>query len=76
MPRPGQPGAMEFNGTNVSKFLKNWNIECDDYALNESQKCIRLPNYCMPSIKDIVKLLGGYETHDWAALQKELKDLY
>jgi hypothetical protein len=76
MPRPGQPGAMEFNGTNVSEFLENWNIECDDYGLNDSQKCIRLPNYCTPVIKDIVKLLGGYETRDWAALQKELKDLY
>jgi hypothetical protein len=76
MPRPGQPGAMEFNGVNVMEFLKNWNIECDDYGLNDVQKCVWLPNYCTPIIKDIVKLLEGYASHDWTVLQKELKELY
>jgi hypothetical protein len=67
---------MELNGTNVSEFLENWSIECDDYGLNDVQKCVRLPNYCTPAIKDIVKLLKGYVSHDWVVLQKELKDLY
>ena len=34
MPRPGQPGALLFDGTGISDFLKDWNIECDEYGLS------------------------------------------
>jgi len=31
MPRPGQPGAPFFDDTNVTEFLRRWNIECEDF---------------------------------------------
>jgi hypothetical protein len=60
MPHPGQPGAMQFDGKNITEFLEEWNIECEDFGLTEAQRCARFPNYCTTDIKDTVKLLPGY----------------
>ena len=38
MPRPGQPGALSFDGTGVSDFLKDWNNECEEYGLTDAQQ--------------------------------------
>ena len=76
MPRPGQPGAMQFDGKNITEFLEEWNIECEDFGLDERQRCARFPNYCVPSIKETVKLLPGYVTSNWATLQDDLRKLY
>jgi hypothetical protein len=27
MPRPGQPGALHFDNTNITEFLRRWNNE-------------------------------------------------
>ena len=32
------------------------------------------PHYCISSIKDVVKLLPGYETQAWDELQSEIKN--
>jgi hypothetical protein len=42
-------------GTNVTWFLDDWDLECD-HGLSDAQKCTRLPNYCTPVIKDLIKL--------------------
>src|SRR2546423_1264510 len=76
MPRPGQPGAMQFDGKNITEFLEEWNIECEDFGLDEPQRCVRFPNYCIPTIKETVKLLPGYVTPDWTTLQADVKKLY
>ena len=41
MPCPGQPGALYFDGMNISEFLKNWDIEYEDFDLTNEQKCFR-----------------------------------
>ena len=76
MPRPGQPGAMEFDGRNVTEFLDEWNLECEDFGLGATQRCARFPNYCIPTIKDTVKILPGYLAKDWVMLQNDLRKLY
>ena len=76
MPRPGQPGALVFDGNNVSEFIKNWNFECHDYGYTDSDKCSRLPYYCTRSIKDVVELFPGYIASDWTAFEKELRQFY
>src|SRR5271169_4351129 len=76
MPRPGQPGAMQFDGTNITEFLEEWNIECEDFGLTNTQRCARFPNYCTLAIKEVVKLLPGYVTTNWDTLQSDLKNLY
>ena len=76
MPRPGQSGALHFDGKDISEFLDDWNLECDDYGYNDAKKCTHFPNYCEGTIKDVVKLLPGYVSRDWTALQADLKGLY
>ena len=67
MPRPGQLGSMLFDSNNITDILEDWNIEC---GFTDAQ------NYCNPTIKDLVKLLPGHGTHDWTALQANLKENY
>src|SRR5947207_10305615 len=76
MPRPGQSGVLHFDGNNISEFLDDWNLECDDYGYDDEKKCTHLPTYCKKTIKDIVKLLPGYVSKNWAVLQADLKGLY
>ena len=78
MPRPGQPDALEFDGNNVTEWLEEWNLQCEDYGLTDPKKCARLPYYCVPAIKDVVKFLPGYmsDPPDWTVLQNDLKELY
>jgi len=76
MPRPGQPGALLFDNTNVTEFLRKWNIESEDYGLSDAQKCVRIPDYCTPETKETIELLEGYRIGDWAKLQAEIKGLF
>ena len=76
MPHPGQSGALHFDGNNISEFLDDWNLECDDYGYDDKKKCTHLPTYCKKTIKDVVKLLPGYVSQNWAILQADLKGLY
>jgi len=76
MPRPGRPGAMQFDGKNITDFLEEWNIEGEDFGLTQAHRCARFPFYCTSEIKETVKLLPGYIAEDWVALQTEVKQLY
>jgi len=76
MPRSEQPGAPHFDGTDITEFLRRWNIECEDVGLSSSQKCDRVPFYCTPDVKDVVELLDGYLEKDWTKLEKDLKEQY
>ena len=76
MPRPGQPGALHFDNTNISEFLHRWNNECEDFGLTDPQKCTRLPDYCTSETKDTIELLSGYKDKNWTTLQSELKSLF
>ena len=76
MPRPGQPGALSFNGENVSKFVVAWEMDCSDFGLDEEQKCTRLAYYCTKTVESVVKHLPGYIAKDWEALKKDLRSLY
>src|ERR1700694_4268543 len=76
MPRPGQPGALHFDDTNVTEFLEEWENECEMFGLTGVQKCMQLPGYCLPDTKDLVKLLPGYKERNWEVLRQELKGLF
>jgi hypothetical protein len=75
MPRPRAPGALQFDKNNITKFLRKWNQECDDYGLSDEQRCIRLPDYCMADIETIVDCFSGYRKKDWTKFQEELRAL-
>ncbi len=76
MPRAGQPGALSFDGNNVTDFLKDWDMECEEYGLTDVQKCKKLPRYCNKDIGEAIQMLQGYVNEDWTVLQQELKQLF
>ena len=74
MPRPSQPGAVEFNNMNVTEFLNEWERFCTDYRLSEQEKVERLPSYCSDlDTRETVKLLSGYAAKDWKSLRSDLR---
>jgi hypothetical protein len=73
MPRPGQPGALKFDGRKVTQFLKDWDLECTEYGYNEEQKCKKLPRYCSKEIGEDIERLDGCEKGDWKQLQTQMK---
>jgi hypothetical protein len=46
------------------------------YYYDDTQKSVRFPNYCIPDVKDVVKLLPGYLARDWTQWQSDVKQLY
>jgi hypothetical protein len=58
----------------ITEFFRRWNIECEAFGLTDTQKCERIPYYCVD--QDLIELLEGYETNDWELLQTELKEIY
>ena len=73
MSRSGQPGAVMFDNTNVSKFLEDWDSFCSDYGISDQEKVERLPRYCAdPATKESVKLFPGYAAKDWKSLRSDL----
>jgi hypothetical protein len=77
MPRPGQSGSLDvFTGQNASDYLDEFNVECELYRVDPKQRVLLFPHYCISTIKDVVKLLPGYDGQVWDELQKEIKKLY
>jgi hypothetical protein len=78
MPRPGQPGSLlVFTGNDVSNYLDEYNAKCEFYSVRPDHRAIHFPRYyCTSEIKEIAKLLPGYESRDWSLLQCELKKFY
>jgi hypothetical protein len=70
MPRPGEPGSVSFDGNDVTKFLRRWSIECDDFGLTDTQRCQRILYYCCDDVKALVECLEGYKTNDWSCCRR------
>ena len=73
MPRACEAGVRIFNEKNVTRFLEEWSMDCEDYGLDDEQRCCRLPLYYTPEINEIVHNLPGYSTKNWATLEANLK---
>jgi hypothetical protein len=65
-----------FDGKEVSTFIKNWEMDCDEYGLNKFQKCKKFPRYCTEEIGEAVEKLTGYNDGNWELLKNELKRLF
>jgi hypothetical protein len=76
IPYPGEHGARCFDKSNVSEFLRWWNVRADDFGLTGPQKCDRVLDYCAQDVRDIVRDLDGFESEDWVALEKAMKKTF
>jgi hypothetical protein len=62
MPRPGQSRSLDvFTSQNASDYLEEFNVECELYCVKPKQRVLLFPHYCIPTSKDVVKLLPGYD---------------
>jgi hypothetical protein len=68
MPLPGSPGVPLFEGANVTEFLDNFDDLCDEYAVAEQGKLVKLPKYCSRSIGDSIKSQKAWVNKDYEAL--------
>src|SRR5579859_1753890 len=76
MPHPGEAGALFFDKTNVTEFLKRWEEECDEVGYTDAQKCVKLPAYCAEDTRIAIRNLRGYEAKNWVMMCGEMKDLF
>jgi hypothetical protein len=72
MPLPGSPGVPLFEGANATEFLDNFDDLCDEYAVAEQGKLVKLPKYCSRSIGDSIKSQKAWVNKDYQALRKAI----
>ena len=66
----------EFNGSDVSSYLRKYNLLAKDYGLQGTAKLNRFSAYCKMSIISEVESLSGYEEGNWDTFEKALKRYY
>ena len=57
---PNTSGAFFIIKYNITEFLKQWEQLCENYNLNIINIKRRLPTYCAPLIKKIIKAFFKY----------------
>ena len=83
IPLPHMPGALSFDGTNVTAFLEKYeslarSTNCDVTA---SAVIGHFPNYCTEDVRETVLMLPAYTYCDgvsrsWLALRAEMLDTF
>jgi predicted aspartyl protease len=72
MPVPGSLGVPLFEGANATEFLDNFDDLCDEYAVAEQQKLMKLPKYCSRSVGDSIKSHKAWVAKDYPALRRAI----
>lgn len=70
------PKKFTGNFKKVKDFLEKYDRMCNAYHLTDSDKCLRLTDYCSDIVTQLIESLTSYRTHDWAALKASLLDYY
>ncbi len=83
LPYPGTVGAPSFDGSNVSEFLKNYDILIEDNLIGEEKARGRIIHYIVPELRELVEYLPEYHANDpenydkrafYDALKKEFRE--
>ena len=76
MPAPGSPGALHFDGHNITEFLERFEELCDEYGVAVEERWVKLPRYCERPIAEFMKTSTSYVDRNWAAFGKEMRKEY
>ncbi|KAF8241180.1 hypothetical protein K440DRAFT_638098 [Wilcoxina mikolae CBS 423.85] len=78
MPLPNTPGAPSFHGIDVTTFLYKYETLAPFTAtdVTESSVIAMLAYYCTEEIRETVMVMRSYTDRDWAALKKEMLDVF
>ena len=63
----------EFDDSNVTAYLRKYNLMAADCSLVGRAKLDRFSAYCTISIISEVESLSGYENDDWNTFEASLK---
>ena len=66
----------EFDGYNVTAYLRKYNLMAADWGLVGRAKLDRFSAYCAISIISEVESLSGYENNDWDTFEASAKRYY
>ena len=66
----------EFDGSNVTAYLRKYNLMAADCGLVGRAKLDRFSAYCAISIISEVESLSGYENNDWDTFEASAKRYY
>ena len=78
MPLPRTLGAPRFNGVDVTRFLTLYkSISCRTGTNPDQEDIVDIfPYYCAADLQKMVKMISGYNDHDWPILKTQLKDRF
>ena len=76
MPLPGQPGALYFDGQNVTEFLERFEEQCQEHNVDRADRFRKLPRYCETLIGNFVKTINAWIDQDWEDLVSTMKKEY
>jgi hypothetical protein len=71
-----QLGALEFDGTDVTRFVEKWDDICENCGIKAVKKTRRVPKYMTKVIREYVRAQEKYEKRDWEDLRKFLLHEY
>ncbi|KAF8241542.1 hypothetical protein K440DRAFT_642020 [Wilcoxina mikolae CBS 423.85] len=80
MPLPNKLGAPVFCGSDVTKLLHKYEGLSDFTGTDVSENCnvTMFLYYCVegPYVREKVMIMHGYADHNWAALKKQMQDVF
>ena len=76
MPDPFRQGVPQFNGKNISRFIKDYEGMCRRYYVGEDRRLACLPNYCEDIYAEAIRMMPEFEEDDWSQLVTRLRAEY
>jgi hypothetical protein len=72
----GQLKAPEFDGIDITRFVKKWDDICENYGIKIIKKTRRISKYMTKVIGEYIRAQEKYEKRDWKNLKKFLLHKY
>lgn len=76
---PGAPGAPCFTGSNITRYLQEWEDQSNNWLWSAEKKVERFPQYTKSDndwLRYFLKTLPGYLTGDWEIFKSELLEKF
>jgi hypothetical protein len=72
MPRPGQAGAISFDGLRVSEVPAEYEEESSEAGWSSAKQVSKFKTYCTPDVRADVEFLSTVDGDNWIAFKNEL----
>ncbi|KAI0074107.1 hypothetical protein K474DRAFT_1710112 [Panus rudis PR-1116 ss-1] len=76
MPRPREPGAPSFQGSQVDAFLEEFEDAAEAAGLDKKKWPERVLRYCSAKVKDVLCHYPQFKGDDWDVAKAKLVELY